>query len=581
MKVRDLSGVWLGLGLMAAGCGDVGAPEEDKGALVMPVVDAGGKGDVAQAVRQLGALGFGGDSAISGVFTKDLEFHGYTLTTRPGASVKLEVTQRGSSRSLDATLYVYGPKRADGSWGDAALAFDDDSGWGRLPKLNAAQLAAGGEYLVVVGTANGRGRGSYRLEATCASGECAPLPVSAAGCHPAIRAAIEACVADWEMEPDYDPSVTSAGELLAQCADVEPVAPAWDALCQGANSPAEVCTGGLEAFASGHLAQCARELEGERLDGTCVFGARYRDIFGGADALVVLERRVLTSADALTMLEEAQIVAAVQRTAYSDVMTAAQAFAFVDEGVVNQTVLWDASARRAFVAYEVGAGDNSFGAIFEHGRVTVAAEIIDGDLIGCTALWGAERRVCEEDGHCAEGLRCVGSSAASPRGRCVDLSIRAPFQMCDAQTACSVVDGLVCSGALLGGVGLCEQAWQRGTFTSEPALAIPDSSAAGVQAQLLAYGLATVSTDVAIELWIAHPRIADLRVTLTNPAGTEVPVFMGERDGQELYLRDVAVAGFLGDEAANGVWTLKVIDTRRGKVGTIERFRLTITSRWD
>ena len=74
---------------------------------------------------------------------------------------------------------------------------------------------------------------------------------------------------------------------------------------------------------------------------------------------------------------------------------------------------------------------------------------------------------------------------------------------------------------------------------------------------------------------------ADLRVSLINPASTEVPVFSGERDGAELYLRGVALRGFPGDESANGVWTLKVVDTRSGQVGTIERFGLTLTSRWD
>lgn len=118
-------------------------------------------------------------------------------------------------------------------------------------------------------------------------------------------------------------------------------------------------------------------------------------------------------------------------------------------------------------------------------------------------------------------------------------------------------------------------------FVSEPAASIPDNRASGVEAQLLVYGLATVSTDVLIDLHIAHPRIADLRVSLINPATTEVPVFSGERDGAELYLRGVALRGFPGDESANGVWTLKVVDTRSGQVGTIESFGLTLTSRWD
>jgi hypothetical protein len=534
--------------------------------------------------RWRGALTLGADSAISSSFTRDLSFQGYTLSTRPGARVKLDITQRGSSRSLDTALYVYGPRGADGSWGDAAIAFDDDSGWGDLSRLSALTLERGGDYLVVVGTFNGRGRGAYRLEGTCLSGECAPLPPAPSGaCHPAITAAITSCVDDREQDPDHDPATTSKVALIEQCADIEPVAPARDALCAMASAPAQVCALSLEQLSSDYLPGCARELVDAALDETCVFGSRYGDVFAGrADALVVVSRRVLTSADQLDALTQAQIVAAVQRTAYDDVMTAAQAFAAVDGGEVNQTVLWDASARRAFVAYEVGAGDNSFGAYFVHGTTDVTAEIIDGDVLNCMATWGAERRMCQDDAHCAAGARCLGRSEASPLGRCVDMSLDAPRgALCNAQTPCPVADGLVCGGSLIGGEGTCEPTWQRGSFLSRPALAIPDNTMSGVEAQLLTYGLASVSTDVVIDLHITHPRIADLRVSLINPSSTEAVVFSGERDGTELYLNSLPLRGFPGDESANGVWTLKVVDTRRGQTGTIQSFGLTLTSRWD
>jgi subtilisin-like proprotein convertase family protein len=86
---------------------------------------------------------------------------------------------------------------------------------------------------------------------------------------------------------------------------------------------------------------------------------------------------------------------------------------------------------------------------------------------------------------------------------------------------------------------------------------------------------------VVIDLHITHPRIADLRVSLINPSSTEAVVFSGERDGTELYLNSLPLRGFPGDESANGVWTLKVVDTRRGQTGTIQSFGLTLTSRWD
>ena len=36
-----------------------------------------------------------------------------------------------------------------------------------------------------------------------------------------------------------------------------------------------------------------------------------------------------------------------------------------------------------------------------------------------------------------------------------------------------------------------------------------------------------------------------------------------------------------GDESVNGTWQLRVIDTRRGTVGTLKRWSLVVGSRWD
>jgi len=133
----------------------------------------------------------------------------------------------------------------------------------------------------------------------------------------------------------------------------------------------------------------------------------------------------------------------------------------------------------------------------------------------------------------------------------------------------------------LGGEGICQPGWMRGSYSSEPALAIPDNDPAGAQAQLLVYGLATVDMDVRLDLVISHPRIKDLRVKLAGPGGTEVTVFDGSSDGPEIAFYGKAIAGFPGDESVNGVWTLHVVDTASGKAGAIGSFGLTITSRWD
>ena len=85
-----------------------------------------------------------------------------------------------------------------------------------------------------------------------------------------------------------------------------------------------------------------------------------------------------------------------------------------------------------------------------------------------------------------------------------------------------------------------------------------------------------------IDLYVAHPRPSDLRITLTNPSDNEVLVFDGATSGtNEIYLSGQALMGFSGDESVNGVWRLRVVDSVSGQAGTIEDFGLEIGSRWD
>lgn len=582
-SVRIVSPAILALGVLGA-C----AQETREGPLVEPPF-GDGKADVGDRVVDRGPLAYGTEHGATAEIVEDLEFHGYTLAARPGAVVTLDVTQRGSSRGIDTTLFVYGPRVEEGGYGTAAIAHDDDAGWGRLSRLTALELTEGGTYLVVVGTHDARGRGRYRLEARCESGECTPIapppppPSPSGACHPALAAAITGCIDDHvTSDPEWFYSMTRR-DLVEQCADVEVVAPAFDALCAGAAPPADVCALSIEALATDYLPVCRTEAWNRELDELCVFGDRYRDLFEPG-AIVLMGRRALRAADALDATEERQVIAAVASAA-ADPTTLADAFASVDEGIVNQTQLWDASNRRAFTAYEFGAGDNSFGLIFDHGVTRVAARIVDGDLSECTTTWGPEMRECASDAECAEGLRCHGVAEIIGRGRCIDyraMEHPAAETSCTLETGCPAGSGLQCAGAATyGGEGICRPAWLTGRFTSAPALAIPDDSPSGAEAQLVAYGLATVDVDVWVDLSIAHPRIADLRVTLINPAGAEVVLFDGAASGGEVHLDHALVRGFSGDESVNGVWRLVAVDRASGRTGTIDRFGLTITSRWD
>lgn len=113
----------------------------------------------------------------------------------------------------------------------------------------------------------------------------------------------------------------------------------------------------------------------------CVFGAtfagidRQRFLFGADQAL--------TSAAGLDDTTRAQIVRALQASSHTDVTTAEEAFLRAGGGVIHRIELRDALAVRRYFAYEYGAGDNSYGAIFDERDVEPAAEIHDGDIAEC------------------------------------------------------------------------------------------------------------------------------------------------------------------------------------------------------
>lgn len=52
----------------------------------------------------------------------------------------------------------------------------------------------------------------------------------------------------------------------------------------------------------------------------------------------------------------------------------------MDAGELRVVKFWEDSNGRAYEAFEYGAGDNSFGAIFAMQNGALAARIIDGDI---------------------------------------------------------------------------------------------------------------------------------------------------------------------------------------------------------
>ena len=129
---------------------------------------------------------------------------------------------------------------------------------------------------------------------------------------------------------------------------------------------------------------------------TCVFGETYHDI-ESAPALDTIGELKITPAnlDTLDPRLQQMLVVAVQQSSHTDVTTPAEALSRVDQEEMNVTFLSEPAARRAFVAFEYGAGDNSYGGIFERSSGTLVSAINDGDLLRCSVK--AETCLLPED----------------------------------------------------------------------------------------------------------------------------------------------------------------------------------------
>lgn len=119
----------------------------------------------------------------------------------------------------------------------------------------------------------------------------------------------------------------------------------------------------------------------------CLFGEVYRDV-KTAPGVQPINTNVITAEtlDWLSADAQQMLVRAVQQSSHTDVTTPAEALSRVDQSEVNVTWLREPEAQRMFIAFEYGAGDNSYGAIFNKHSGAMATAIHDGDLTGCNVV---------------------------------------------------------------------------------------------------------------------------------------------------------------------------------------------------
>lgn len=209
-----------------------GTSNDDKSNTSPPDL-SGGKADSLHGVLMGGPLDFGTDGAVSGEFSADDQYFGFPFLLPAAGSITVATTQRGTSARLDNTLFLY--RVADTSAYEY-LGWDDDSGYGKQASIEELTLEPG-RYLAVTGTASGRGRGQFRIELTCAQGECTN-PFSS--CIDEAFEVYAACVTEKQSAGD---ALTAA---IVDCVD-NGTNDVMERLCNSASKPAW-CYGGAETI---------------------------------------------------------------------------------------------------------------------------------------------------------------------------------------------------------------------------------------------------------------------------------------------------------------------------------------------
>ena len=216
-----------------------------------------GKADVADKVDLKADLDFEGTTEFSTAFTEDFEFHAVRFMGSADAKVRVEVTQRGTARGLDTAVFLYGPRDDRGKYGQR-IAMDDDNGYGKLSRLDAT-LPADGQYLAVVGTYQGAGRGHYRIELSCLGDSCLDVEVPAA-CPESMSGYVADCVGEYLVDSDYEGTRNEgfetclgddSGDLFDQACDSR-----WSA-------PEAWCAAGVDAFEVTIVPACRASLAAE------------------------------------------------------------------------------------------------------------------------------------------------------------------------------------------------------------------------------------------------------------------------------------------------------------------------------
>lgn len=365
---------------------------------------AEGKDDSHRRPTDHGDLFFG--QPVEAELSAAEGFHAWTFALAGAAEID---AYTDGDVEVDTVLYLY-RQRESGAWGPY-VARNDDAGKHTLWSSLDRALGAGRYRVLVKGYTRDTG-GPFRLTVECAGDGCA-----AEGCvfgetfrdldeRPALLVGNrEVLTADsWlsdlhrqqvvlAVQQSSHTDVTTVEEAFARV-DQQQINRVWvyePAAARGFlvyeygagdNSYGAYfdarSTTIVASIDDGDLLGCATSAA------VCALETSYGALLE-SDDFVIEAQRVVTSAAQVVGVDAEQLLASV-REAYPEVADVEGALAAIDDGGVNVTTLRHRASGARVVAYEYGAGDNSYGQIHHAGRVELAAAINDGDLYGCTFL---------------------------------------------------------------------------------------------------------------------------------------------------------------------------------------------------
>ncbi|MBK7073225.1 MAG: hypothetical protein IPH44_13065 [Myxococcales bacterium] len=372
-------------------------------------VPADGKLDSFARPTDHGAIGF--DTPAEGVLSTTARYHTWTFALTGAAQIHAFTGPSLTSRyNVDTVLYLY-KQRADGTWGPYLARNDDSQGavWSSLTR----DLGAGSYRILVKGYAAST-RGQFSASVGCTGAGCAPANTCLFGATfgdllastaYAVTGDRELHASDFAGVPADALDAVRVVRAVQQSAhtDVTTVAQAFAAVDQqvirrvdiydeagarafvaleygaGDNSYGAVFAYGSAAVVSkihdGDLEACTPRAQ------TCALGADWSATRASAD-FTRISANVVTSAGQLTGADATDALAAI-RVAYADATSLADGLTRIDGRTLNVVDLRHAATGTTVRAFEYGAGDNSYGAIFKAGTTERLASIVDLTYYDC------------------------------------------------------------------------------------------------------------------------------------------------------------------------------------------------------